>query len=177
MKYLLDGLLLFLVCLQNFEKLLVRFWLGCKAVLDLIYIVDGVIELDWSPTRFSRMLQWLRHGGYGLVLGHDAGVRNSAMGDGAGRILSRVGADGRGVPWLVVWRGWMLRLGGNRALHVIWCDHLNRVQGICGCFNFVARWEEGVESHNQVGVTPEQMRHALNDTRGIDTNDKRKRMM
>lgn len=47
------------------------------------------------------------------------------------------------------------------------CGHIDQIVGLD--LDLVARWQEGVETHDEVGVTFEELRHSADDARGVNT--------
>lgn len=58
-------------------------------------------------------------------------------------------------------RGDVVDLAGRR--------HVDQVVGLH--LDLVAGWKEGVEAHDEVGVSLEELRHPADDTRGVDAGD------
>lgn len=73
-----------------------------------------------------------------------------------GRSWGRLRRGLRWVGWLGLWLG--LKAVGGDLVNLSRRRHIHHVVGLH--FDFVARWQEGVEAHDQVRVALEQLRHA-----------------
>lgn len=65
--------------------------------------------------------------------------------------------------WLRLWLETMSR----DLVNLSWCCHVHHV--ICLHLNFIARWQEGIEAHDQVRVTFEELRHTADHSWSVDT--------
>lgn len=89
-----------LVRVQDLQKGFVDVWLALEAVLDLVDVVDGVVELHG--------LVVLQRGGVGGAADGGVGVRGWGTGRGVGwdgRIGLAAGREGRGLQRLLRIRG------------------------------------------------------------------------
>lgn len=71
-----------------------------------------------------------------------------------------------------MWRLW-LRLGlqpvGGDLVNLPWGCHVHHVVGLH--LNLVARWQEGVETHDQVWVALEELRYTADDPWSVDAGE------
>lgn len=65
--------------------------------------------------------------------------------------------------WL---RLWLEAMGGD-LMNLPWSCHIHHVIGLH--LNFVARWQEGIEAHDQVRVTFEELRDAADHSWSVNT--------
>jgi hypothetical protein len=139
----LDGVLLFVVDVENLEKRLVDLRLVGEAHLDLLDVVARVVKLGHLLAR-AVVVALLRLSGGGGLSG--------------GELLLLL------LLLLVVLRGELrlvlvVDLGvGLEKRHVV--DHVR--------FDLVARWQKSVEAENQIAVAGKELRDATNDAAGVD---------
>lgn len=67
--------------------------------------------------------------------------------------------------WLWLW----LQAVSGDLVNLPWCCHIHHI--ICLHLNLVTRRQEGVETHDQVWVALEKLRHAADHSRSVDTEE------
>jgi hypothetical protein len=140
----LDGVLLFVVDVENLEKRLVDLRLVGEAHLDLLDIVASVVKLGHLLAR-AVVVTLLRLSGGGGLSGGELLLL----------LLLLLLVVLRGELSLVL----VVDLGvGLEKRHVV--DHVR--------FDLVARWQKSVEAENQIAVAGKELRDATNDAAGVD---------